>query len=385
MGRELIITVYLFVLRMSFNVFKLFPQKHKTTFVVSFGINILYTINELEKQTDHHVVILKTPQCKVNFGNTPHRRILSFGTLKIVDWVRSIYHLATSKKVFVDNYYGFLAVTKFRPDTQCIQLWHAAGAIKRFGLKDQTIKNRLPRACIRFKKVYKRFDFVVVGSEKMAAIFQVAFDLSTKQILRTGIPRTDFFFDEPAKKEAGQSLKHDFPIINEKKVILYAPTYRENEFNASVLKLDIEKVYNALSDDYVLFLNLHPKIKAKVEHEYPAFIFDVPVHININDVLIITDILITDYSSISFEFSLLTKPVIFFAYDLEEYVHSKGFWKDYRKLVPGPVAENTDDLIHVITNEDFNLDQVRDFADEWNQYSKGDSSASLINTLYNQE
>ncbi|WP_164667630.1 CDP-glycerol glycerophosphotransferase family protein [Virgibacillus doumboii] len=380
MVREIIIALYLLVFRMLFNLFKLLPQKTKTTFVASFGTNILYTIDEQEKQTDDSIVILKANQCSMDFGSGPRRKTLKFGFPHFLDWVRSIYHLATSKKVFIDNYYGFLSVTKFRSNTQCIQLWHASGAIKQFGLKDNSIENRHSNACKRFKNVYDRFDLVIVGSDKMAAIFSVAFDLPTSRILRTGIPRTDFFFDSAAKKEAEQTLRNAFPVINNKKVILYAPTYREHQ---SASQLDIEIMHEVLSEEYVLFLSLHPKVKTEMENNYPGFVFDVSNHFHINHILVITDILVTDYSSIPFEFSLLNKPMVFYAYDLEEYAQVKGLWKDYDKLVPGPVVKHTEDLIHVLQTGEFNMATVRDFAEEWNQYSDGKSSERLIKTLYN--
>ncbi|MFD1037146.1 CDP-glycerol glycerophosphotransferase family protein [Virgibacillus byunsanensis] len=363
--------------------FKLLPQKKKTTFVASFCTNVLFTMRELEKCSDEDIIILKTHQCFITFEDNPNRTIIKLKAPHIMDWFRSIYHLATSRMVFVDNYYGFLAVTKFRSGTKCIQLWHAAGAIKKFGLKDLSIENRHPRACKRFRKVYGRFDFVVVGSEKMAVIFRESFDLSAKRILRTGIPRTDFFFDTVAKHEAAKFLIQEFPIIGEKKVILYAPTYRDHRLQAGDLRLDIEKMYEVLSDEYVLFLSLHPKASVSIQNEYPDFVFDASGGVHINHLLVIADVLISDYSSVPFEFSLLNKPMVFFAYDLEEYAQNKGFWEDYEELVPGPVVKTTGELIDVLKNGEYRLEQVRDFANEWNKYSNGKSSKRLINTLYN--
>src|SRR5699024_3793364 len=358
MARELAITVYLSVFRLIFTLFKQFPQKEKTTFVASFGENILYTVNELEKHMKDQVVILKTSQCKTDFNHSSNRTILEFEILHVIDWLRSIYHLATSQKVLVDNYYGFLAVTDFRPDVQCIQLWHAAGAIKKFGLEDPSIENRSARANRRFRKVYDRFDFVIVGSEKMASIFKQSFDLSNERILRTGIPRTDFFFDDEAKEAAKNSLVADYPVINEKKVMLYAPTYRDNELDIGELKLDIEKMYQAFKHDYVLLLRLHPAINGEFQNKYPGFVINVSGNYNINHLLVITDILITDYSSIPFEFSLLNKPMVFFAYDLDQYAIDRGFWETYEDLVPGPVVENTNDLVDVIRNRTFDLERI---------------------------
>lgn len=385
MARELVITVYLSVFRVLFTIFKQLPQKKKTTFVTSFGDNILHTVKELEKQTDEQVVILKTSHCQIDFSDSAKRTILDFESINIINWILSIYHLATSEKVIVDNYYGFLAVTEFEPNVQCIQLWHAAGAIKQFGLKDPSIQNRSARAYQRFQKVYRRFDYVVVGSERMATIYRQSFNISNEQILRTGIPRSDFFFNPLAVYEAEQSLKRDFPVINGKKVILYAPTYRDNELQTTDLELDIEKMYREFKDDYVLFLRLHPAIDGEYQNKFPGFVINVSSYHNMNHLLVISDILISDYSSIPFEFSLLNRPMVFFAYDLDEYTQSRGFWEDYEDLVPGPVVKSTEDLINVMKSESFNMERVNKFANQWNQYSRGYSSERLVKAIYTED
>src|SRR5690625_6421742 len=104
MAREIIITVYLFVFRIFFYIFNLFPQKKKTTFVASFGDNVLHTVGEIEKQTDDQVVILKTSQCKVNFDNASDRIILDFENLNLIEWFISFYLLANSHYYFLVNY-----------------------------------------------------------------------------------------------------------------------------------------------------------------------------------------------------------------------------------------------------------------------------------------
>lgn len=382
MVREVAISIYLFVFRLFFNVFKLFPQKKTSTFVASFGDNILFTIKELEKQTDNDIVVLETAPCKVSFYDVPNRTVLRFETRNLLQWIKSIYHLATSEKIFVDNYYGFLAVTNFRPGTTCIQLWHAAGAIKQFGLMDLTIENRPQKAFKRFNKVYQRFDHVVVGSDNMATIFEEGFGLSKDQFLRTGVPRTDFFFDEIEKKHVKHLLETDFPILKEKKVILYAPTYRDDELDTAALHLDIDKMYDQLKYDYILLLKLHPAVNGTFENKHPGFVFNVSSYPNINHLLVVSDMLVSDYSSIPFEYSLLNKPMIFYAYDLDEYANSRGFWENYEKLVPGPIVETTDDLIQVIRDNNFDLNEVKQFAEEWNEYSTGNASAQLIRKLY---
>ncbi|AIF44615.1 CDP-glycerol glycerophosphotransferase family protein [Virgibacillus sp. SK37] len=379
MARELIISIYLFAFRNVFCFFKLWPQQRKTTFIVSFGQNVLFTVNELEKRTDEQIVILKTANCSMPFREKKSRKVLCFKAYAILDWFRSVYHLATSRYVFADNYFGVLSVSSFKKNVRCVQLWHAAGAIKKFGLKDRAIQARSLKAYRRFQKVYKRFDHVVVGSEKMADIFKESFGITEKEIVRTGIPRTDLFFYHAIVDYCRKGFIRDIPAIINKKVVFYAPTYRDDM--SALLHLDVDQLYKQFSNDYILFIKLHPSLREGFINKYPDFMFDVAKY-NTNELLLVTDVLITDYSSIPFEFSLLERPMIFYAFDLEEYEQQRGFWEDYETLVPGPIAKNTNEIIQLIRKNSFNLNEVRRFAEEWNTYSQGHSSKNIIDFLY---
>lgn len=314
------------------------------------------------------------------------RRItLDFVAKKPFGYIRGIYHLATSKHVIVDNYYGFLAAANFAESVQCSQLWHANGAIKQFGLEDKTVGQRSNRALDRFQRVYDRFDYVTVGSEKMKEIFKSSFGLPEERFIRSGVPRTDFFFDEAKQKRATKQLVLDFPILQQKKMILYAPTYRDGAFSQDQFQLDIAQMHEHLADEYVLFLRLHPAVTGQFENPFPNFAYDVSAHPNINHLLVGTAILITDYSSIPFEFALLNRPMIFYAYDYDAYASKRGVWNNYVARVPGRVTDSTTGIIETIKQADFALEKVKPFADEWNLYSKGTSSKSVVQTLYHDE
>lgn len=382
MAREFAVSIYLLVFACLFSLFKVYPQKKKSTFVASFGDNILFVAKELEKRTDEQIVILKTSQCRVDFKKHVSRPVLLFELRHPLQWVLSIYHLATSKTVIVDNYFGFLAASRFKSNVRCIQLWHAVGALKQFGLKDRSINVRSPRALKRFQKVYSRFHYVVVGSEKMAQIFQESFGLPGERMIRSGIPRTDFFFNRSEMQRVKRDLQNRYPIVKEKKVILYAPTYRDDELQVSALALNVRQLYEAFHDEYVLFLRLHPAVQKNVMNEYPDFVYDVSNEIDSNHLFVITDVLVTDYSSIPFEFALLQKPMVFFAYDLDEYREKRGLLEHYEKIVPGPVVKQTDELIQAIREKRFNFEKIAEFAREWNQFSTGNSSRQFVETFY---
>src|SRR5699024_5590292 len=145
MAREFAINVYLAFFKFLFCLFKKKPLAKKTTFVTSFGNNTKITIKELKRlEPDVEVVELQESVCLMNFTGK-NRTVLDMQVLNFPQFIRSIYHLATSSHIFIDNYYGFLAASDFRDEVTCIQLWHAAGAIKQFGLQDLTNSDRSKR------------------------------------------------------------------------------------------------------------------------------------------------------------------------------------------------------------------------------------------------
>lgn len=381
--REALVTLYLTLFKTIFSICHLFPQKNKTVFVSSFGDNIFFVLEEVRK-TDSEIVFLSTNSSKNSAMHVDYP-ILKFNEKHVLDWIKSIYHIATAKIIFIDNYYGFLAATNFKKNVICVQLWHAAGAIKQFALKDPSNRQRSHRANARFQKVYNRFDKIVVGSEKMADIMKTSFGANDDRILRTGIPRTDFFYDIEKVAKAKQQLYDSIPTAKQKKVILYAPTFRENQSQLTKFHLDLNRMFEELKDDYILLVRAHPSVKMSFVDAFPGFLYDVSQIGHVNEILTITDILITDYSSIPFEFSLLKKPMYFFPYDLFEYMEERGFYEPYESLVPGPIAFETKELIRMIKENAYSPERLEQFQQQWNTYSTGDASYQLIQAIYPQE
>lgn len=381
MIRELFIEIYLLIFRMLFSIFNLFPLKKKTVFVASFGDNTQFVATDITTYTDESVYILHTGSIKHPFPLADQIHVFTFKPSRPLQWLKCIYHLATSHVVYVDNYFGFLAVTPFKTQVRCVQLWHAAGAIKQFGLKDPSNVGRTIRAKDRFQQVYNRFTDVVVGSEKMADIFCESFGLQKSRMLRTGIPRTDFFFDEEAIHRVTRHLEETYPTIKEKKVLLYAPTYRDDALNISDLHIDLDHLASKFKDEYVLLLKLHPAVSfnESIESDFVINVSDFP---DVNHLCLVADILISDYSSIPFEYAILERPMIFFAYDLEKYQELRGFWEDYHSLVPGPVVRTTEELAKAISAGVHDLCRIRQFKQDWNTYSNGESSNNLVRALH---
>ncbi|MBH0350678.1 teichoic acid biosynthesis protein B [Bacillus thuringiensis] len=382
------VAIYLVVFKIIFNIVNITPLKNKVTFIMSYGENLIFIYEEMKRQNiDCEVVFLYKSTCKYEVKNYPDVKAVAFETKNIIQTIKAIYHLATSRYVIIDNYFGSLSTIRFKKRVECIQIWHAAGAFKKFGLLAPAFKKRNKYAQNRFLRVYKNFHKIVVGSDALAEIYMQAFDMTEKNILRTGIPRTDLFFNEEKKQNLIPSFWHRNPDLKEKKVLLYAPTFRDKELNDFELHLDVDALYEVLKDEYILIIKLHPAIRNNLQYKesYKGFLYDYSSYPNINDLFLVTDILITDYSSVPFEFCLLNKPMIFFAYDLKRYGKKRGIIGDYISDIPGPIAYNSSEIIAAIQGDLFDEKKIGEFKKKWNQYSQGNSSSNLVDYLFHQK
>lgn len=384
MKSEIIISIYLFFFKIAFSLFNLLPLKNKTVFLSSFGDNAFYIANELASSGQHRLVFINQTRCKMDFSTIPtaNKKIYTFESLNIVDTLFSIYHLATSKYVFVDNYAGVLSVIQFRHEVKCIQLWHAAGAIKQFGWRDPETDARNSRAKVRFQEVYDRFQYIPVGSRQMAEIFSEAFQVDMSHFLYTGVPQTDFYFDDELKAAGLKNVLEHYPTIKGKKVVLYAPTFRKDELQRMAVEFDIPLFLETLGDDYVLLVRLHPSVHAAAKvPDHPRVIL-ASGYPHINELLLVSDILVSDYSSIPVEFSMLGKKMIFFTYDIEEYNRTQGIWHINELFFPGPMVTNTMEVIQHILDPAIDQEKIERFRDHWNTFSNGRSSKQLITAIY---
>lgn len=378
MVRELFITLYLLFYKVFFSLFSLFPIKNKVVFLASFVENNEYVYSKLKENFTGDIVFLCKNSCfskMQQMGSATY--LVEQG--KIFDEIKAAYHLMTAKTIIVDNYFGLLAAAKFRNGVECIQIWHAVGAIKSFGFLDPFVQQRSNREKKRILSVYENFHKVVVGSKQFEKVFEQAFYTKEHQFLHFGYPRTDFFHDEKLQSQLKNDFFYKYPHFNNKKIILYAPTFRPNN-EQNRLALDIEKLYEQFGQDYVLLVRMHPSVTLPIENQkYTHFLYDFSKNITINELLVVTDYLITDYSSIPFEYSIYNKPMIFYPYDLEEYEKNPGLWDSYENIVPGPIAQNTEEIINILK-----LNKFPDYAEfhlKWNEFCLGQSSEKLVSYI----
>jgi Putative glycosyl/glycerophosphate transferases involved in teichoic acid biosynthesis TagF/TagB/EpsJ/RodC len=294
------------------------------------------------------------------------------------------YHMSTSRTIFMDNVFLPFSSIKLKKDTRLVQLWHGTGAIKKFGLDHEEgwIKNR----AITTNKNTSHF---IVGSSWMKNIYKTAFGAEEDKIFNTGCPRTDLFFNEAVLQEKKEKFFKSYPELYNKKIILYAPTFRDNEDPDEIkIHLDIEELVSKIDENYILGLRLHPHIANKInldkyfQGQYHGRIFDFSSYDKLNTLLICCDILITDYSSIIYEYALLEKPMVFYSYDLAKFEKSgRGFYEDYKSIVPGPIAFKTEDLVNIINSDGTISCNIGEFLTVYLENCDGNSRKRLYNLL----
>ena len=291
------------------------------------------------------------------------KNIKSYSFYNIV----SLYHLATAKYLFANTaFYSFLPLKKEQKD---IQLWHGAGAFKKFGFD---ISNTTS-----YK--YDSITLLSVSSNKIIDIYANAFRISKEKVKNLGLPRADIFFKEEEKQRVREEFYKNYPELKNKKIILYAPTFRDTEKNKFNLKLDIELMKENLEGlNYILLLKLHPGIKSKDIQVDNKFSYNFSDYSNTADLLIVSDILISDYSSIIFEFSIMKKPILFYAYDVEEYIKDRGFYYNYYDFIPNKISYTTEEIIKAVINQEWDLERIEKFARYFFNPFDGNSTERIL-------
>lgn len=299
---------------------------------------------------------------------------------------RMIKDIADAKYVFLNEASDVFAALPIRKDTVVTQTWHACGAFKKFGLSTAELIFGDDRKTLEKYPYHGNYTHMTVSSPEVVWAYEEAMGLEKGIVKPTGISRTDVFFDKDRIKRARKHLEEIFGAAKGKRIILYAPTFRGRVASAKTPnKLSMPLMNYVLSRDYVLVTKHHPFVKKRPEipEQYKDFAMDVTDTMSIEELLMVADICISDYSSLVFEYSIYEKPMLFFAYDLDEYYDWRGFYYDYKEFVPGEIVYTTEEIVDYITHVDerFNKQQVIDFREKYMSSCDGHSTDRILDLL----
>ena len=291
--------------------------------------------------------------------------------------MKGIPQIMRARVLFCDNYYAFLGGLRHPEGMRIVQVWHAAGAIKRFGWDDPTTAERSKSDRRRFQAVYDQFDEFVVGSAAMGEVFARSYRVAPERMQELGYPRSDRLQDAGWITRTRARVTRLAPELAGHRVILYAPTYREGVTFTPPTGLGAAL---AADPDSRVVVKLHPALRAKataLQRELGDQVV-VAQHLSTTDLLTVADTLVTDYSSVAFDYSLLPNAhsLLFFLYDLEEYTRNPGVQADLQDWLPGPELRTCEQLATAIR-----ADQPTDLTEfnlHWNSANDGAATQRVI-------
>ncbi|WP_333812044.1 CDP-glycerol glycerophosphotransferase family protein [Timonella senegalensis] len=285
-------------------------------------------------------------------------------TLTKREILRRIRLIAKADVVVLDDYFSMLNWLKVSKDTVVVQAWHAGSGFKNVGFS-RFGKYGSPK----LEHSHRKYTYSIAGSTQLVETYSEAFGIEPSAIIPTGLPRVDDFLDPDAIAAFKEKFYKDYPQLEGKKLVLFAPTFRGRGMATAYYdysQIDFDRFYEYCGDDTVILFRMHHFIHEEIPipEQYRDKFLNFTHFADGLNLLHVTDIMITDYSSIIYEFSMLDRPMLFFSYDREVYEATRGFHRNYIESAPGKVCDTFDDLMTALETHDYEIERVEKFRKE---------------------
>ncbi|MFV0394054.1 MAG: CDP-glycerol glycerophosphotransferase family protein [Coprobacillaceae bacterium] len=317
---------------------------------------------------------------------------ISISNAKIIEYfsISYFYYLARSKYWIVNCKLPNYVLKK--PNQIYLQTWHGT-PLKKLAhdieVPETTTFYRSGMSMHEMHTTYdndvSKYNYMISPSSFTTKVFQSAFQIEAKRLLEIGYPRNDIL--SVYTDTMVQEMKQKYRLPSDKKVILYAPTWRDNSFNMKgytfSLEVDFKLWQEILGDEYIVLFKPHYLIVNDFNIEqFKDFVYYIEPEKDISDLYIISDILITDYSSVFFDYAILEKPIYFYMYDLDEYKNElRGFYLDIYQELPGPIFENEKEMLQTIQEQIFDYQVVSKFNERFNNHEDGNASKRAVDAI----
>ena len=362
-GKAFLNVIYFFV--------KMCPTKNKVVMLSRQSNKTSIDFELIEKEilnrtNDVEIKIL----CKVLKKDIRERINYCFYILKCM------YHIATSKVCILDGYSIPISILNHKRSLEIIQIWHASGAIKKFGYQSLNKKEGRGTEIARIMNMHKNYNHVMAPSKVTADFYKEAFDIERDKIFINGLPRLDYILDDNLTKSKIKEFYKDYPKFKDenKKNILYVPTFRKNSDNIN----GIEHLKNNINKlEYNLIIKAHPLDKNKIEDEYL-----VSKKYNTYDLLKIADYVITDYSAVAFEACILNKPLYFYVYDIHEYEKARGLNVDLYQEMYSSTSTDIKEILHSIEDDKYNYKELEKFRNKYVENNNNNNTSKLVEFIF---
>lgn len=336
------------------------PQ-HRVAFVTMRGDNVLSDNLRLVKQELEGVPVKSFARM------TPHDSETRLAMARA---------LFESSVVVLDDYNYLVRDYGKRKGQKIVQLWHAPGAFKKFGQDGTSLPPFIDAS------YHREYDLVSVSSDYVRPFYANAFDIPLERIQALGVPRTDLFFSDAYEQSARARVMSIHPELEEKRLVLYAPTFRDGAAGRRYFqpKMDFAELSQTLPEDTVFCLRPHPVMTETIVPDGLENVVEIR-DVSTQDLMFASDMLVTDYSSVIFEYSLLNKPMVFYCYDFASY--NRDFYLDFENDLPGELLLTQSALTEYLNSPagDINLDKLESFRSKYMSACDGSSSSRVASAI----
>ncbi|ACB62079.1 CDP-glycerol:poly(glycerophosphate) glycerophosphotransferase [Exiguobacterium sibiricum 255-15] len=234
---------------------------------------------------------------------------------------------------------------------------------------------------------FSKINYFSYSSEYEEKIYLNAFNLDKHSLIKTGLPRNDILFKIQLHSSVKENTRKNLNLDSSKKIILYAPTWRDSDDKGKQYSLkppiDFKKWEEEIGDEYIVLLRTHSYTNKLLGVNFNKFIIDVSDYPNINELMILSDILISDYSATIFDYSILEKPIFCFGYDYKEYLESRGFYINLNEELPNGVISEEINLLSQIKNMNVQIqsEKTKEFKNKYIDYNLN-ATLECVNTIF---
>lgn len=291
------------------------------------------------------------------------------------------WEMGKANTILIDDYFAILKDLGNRDEQKIIQLWHAGSGFKSVGY------SRFGQyGSPNLRNAHRLYSYAICGSQHLRDVYSEAFGIEREAVIATGLPRIDGFLREGRAEEVLVDFEEQFSDAKGKRKLLFAPTFRgrgSGDAHYDYEQINFRELYDACGSDTVILFRQHHFVPdpAPIPSEFADRLIDVASYPDTNDLMLISDVLITDYSSVIYEYALLERPMLFFAYDLDTYSATRGMHKDYREAAPGSIATTFDQLVELIRMPELSNEKTKEFVEENFDYVDTHNSDRVIDTL----
>lgn len=312
---------------------------------------------------------------------------------KVVEYFSIPYFYYLSRaKFWIINCKMPLYISK-KPNQVYLQTWHGTPLKKLAHDIDVAEDTTFYRSGVSYEKMVdsydkdvQRYNYMISPNKFCTDVFQTSFRIDKNRLIETGYPRNDFLSNYTEEDVIDVKKKYGIPL--DKKVVLYAPTWRDNSYVAAgytfELKADFHKWKENLPEDTIVLFKPHYLIINRFENDrsLDGFLYSIPAAAEISELYIIADSLVTDYSSVFFDYAILKRPIYFYMYDLEEYAQDlRGFYLDIHQDLPGKIYRKELDLLHDMAKGAYDFSKLEDFNRLFNNKEDGKASKRVLSIL----